>query len=59
MGNTGMSGGAPTMPQMFNQGPGFFTPQQRGPRIAPSAIAQQGQEMPNYNLDFSSFLRNR
>jgi len=59
MGNTGMSGGAPTMPQMFNQGPGFFTPQQRGPRIAPGAIAQQGQEMPNYNLDFSSFLRNR
>ena len=60
MGNSGMSGGAPTMPQMFNQGPGFFTPQQRGPKIAPGAIAQQTQElMPNYNLDFSSFLRNR
>ena len=60
MGNSGMSGGAPTMPQMFNQGPGFFTPQQSGPKIAPGAIAQQTQElMPNYNLDFSSFLRNR
>ena len=60
MGNSGMSGGAPTMPQMFNQGPGFFTPQQSRPKIAPGAIAQQTQElMPNYNLDFSSFLRNR
>lgn len=59
MGNASAPMTAPTMPQMFNQGPGFFTPQQRGPRIAPGAIAQQGQEMPNYNLDFSSFLRNR
>jgi len=59
MGNASAPMTAPTMPQMFNSGPGFFTPQQRGPRIAPGAIAQQGQEMPNYNLDFSSFLRNR
>ena len=60
MGNASAPMAAPTMPQMFNSGPGFFTPQQRGPLIDPSAIPQQQIPMPSsspYGLDFSSFLR--
>ena len=62
MGNASAPMAAPTMPQMFNSGPGFFTPQQRGPIIDPSAIPQQQIPMSGgspYKLDFSSFLRNR
>jgi len=62
MGNASAPMAAPTMPQMFNSGPGFFTPQQRGPIIDPGTIPQQQIPMPSsspYALDFSSFLRNR
>ena len=60
MGKASAPMAAPTMPQMFNSGPGFFTPQQRGPIIDPGAIPQQQIPMPSsspYALDFSSFLR--
>jgi len=62
MGNASAPMAAPTMPQMFNSGSGFFTPQQRGPIIDPGAIPQQQIPMSGgspYKLDFSSFLRNR
>ena len=62
MGNASAPMAAPTMPQMFNSGLGFFTPQQRGPIIDPGAIPQQQIPMSGgspYKLDFSSFLRNR
>ena len=64
MGNASAPMAAPTMPQMFNSGPGFFTPQQRGPLINQDMLGSNQNQIPMpssspYALDFSSFLRNR